>query len=66
MKMEGMTQEQSDLYHEGKKAHANGQNKDSCPSNMRKKCWWLAGWIDADIEAGNKIWGSYGNSSNHQ
>ena len=56
MRIEGMTQEQSDSYHAGKKAHAEGKSKDSCPTPMKKQCWWLAGWIDADIEAGNKIW----------
>lgn len=56
MRIEGMTQEQSDIYHAGKKAHEEGKSKDSCPASRGKKCWWLAGWIDADIEAGNKIW----------
>lgn len=56
MRIEGMTQEQSDIYHAGKKAHEEGKSKDSCPVSRGKKCWWLAGWIDADIEAGNKIW----------
>ena len=63
MRIEGMTQEQSDLYNEGKKAHADGLSKDSCTAGMRKKCWWLAGWIDADIESGKSIWGSYGKSN---
>lgn len=56
MRIEGMTQEQSDIYHQGKKDHSEGKSKDSCPASRGKKCWWLAGWIDADIEAGNKIW----------
>ena len=56
MRIEGMTQEQSDIYHAGKKAHEEGKSKDSCPTSRGKKCWWLAGWIDADIEAGSKIW----------
>lgn len=56
MRIDGMTQEQSDMYHQGKKDHAEGKNKDACPASRGKKCWWLAGWIDADIEAGNKIW----------
>lgn len=56
MRIDSMTQEQSDIYHAGKKAHEEGKSKDSCPASRGKKCWWLAGWIDADIEAGNKIW----------
>jgi len=58
MRIDGMNQEQSDLYLAGKQAHADGQSKDSCPFPMRKQCWWLAGWIDADIESGKTIWGN--------
>lgn len=63
MRIEGMTQEQSDIYHAGKKAHEEGKSKDSCPASRGKKCWWLAGWIDADIESGKSIWGDYGKSN---
>ena len=41
------------MYEEGRVAHGLGRTREACPypaHHGAKKSWWLAGWIDADIE----------------
>ena len=44
------------MYALGRQAHAAGYQTIHC--NVRDavaRSWWLAGWHDADIEAGNSV-----------
>ena len=49
---EGITDRQFSYYNQGRKAHAEGLSKSAagCVFEMKNRSWWLAGWIDADME----------------
>jgi hypothetical protein len=51
-----MTDRQWKYYNMGRKAHAEGLpvNAQSCVFLATDRCWWVAGHIDADLEAGGK------------
>jgi ribosome modulation factor len=44
------------MYQSGKQAHAAGYKTIHCDvRDPIARSWWLAGWHDADIEAGNSV-----------
>lgn len=52
----GLTESQWHYYNMGRRFHAEGQPTEAtrCVFDNALRCWALAGWHDADIEAGGK------------
>jgi len=53
---EPMTGPELAQYKLGRDAHQHGYPDTACPLPMHsaKRAFWLAGWIDEDLEAGNR------------
>jgi hypothetical protein len=53
---DGMTEKQWHHYNMGRRFHAEGQGSEAakCVFDTTLRSWCLAGWHDADIEAGGK------------
>jgi hypothetical protein len=53
---DGLTTQQNQYYDLGRQAQAGGFKMIACNvNNPVNRSWWIAGWIDADIEAGNSV-----------
>ncbi len=52
-----MTKQQEEIYETGRRHHAEGYTLESCRFSLTNsaRCWWVAGFIDADMEAKPKV-----------